>query len=155
MVDINTKIETHRLILRPYGLDDLNAHTAILGDGDVASWLSSAIPFPYNLTDGEKHIEMARANFIKGEEMNFSIIEKETNRHIGGLKLFSCHKEESEIGYWLGKEFWGKGFGFEIRTAAIMWTQKATPIRRLVAQTANKNIGSRKLLEKLKFQHFG
>ena len=54
---------------------------------------------------------------------------------------------EREVGYWLGKEFWGKG----IATRALEEFLKTIETRPLYAHVAKHNIGSRRVLEKCGF----
>jgi len=54
---------------------------------------------------------------------------------------------EREVGYWLGKEYWGKG----IATRALEEFLKAIDTRPLYAHVAKHNIGSRRVLEKCGF----
>ena len=55
---------------------------------------------------------------------------------------------EWEVGYWLGKEFWGKG----IATQALAEYLKITTTRPLIAHVARHNIGSKRVLEKNGFK---
>lgn len=54
---------------------------------------------------------------------------------------------EREVGYWIGKEFWGKG----IATKALAEFITQVKIRPLVAHVAKHNIASRRVLEKCGF----
>ena len=54
---------------------------------------------------------------------------------------------EHEVGYWLGKEYWGKG----IATRALEEFLKTIETRPLYAHVAKHNIGSRRVLEKCGF----
>ena len=54
---------------------------------------------------------------------------------------------EREVGYWVGKEFWGKG----IATKALAEFLHQVKTRPLVAHVAKHNIGSRRVLEKCGF----
>lgn len=56
-----------------------------------------------------------------------------------------------EVGYWLGKEFWGKG----IATQALAEYLKIMTIRPLYAHVAKHNAGSRRVLEKCGFTVIG
>ncbi|MCI0609246.1 MAG: GNAT family N-acetyltransferase [Anaerolineae bacterium] len=58
---------------------------------------------------------------------------------------------EREVGYWIGKEFWGKG----IATKALSEFLNHVKIRPLYAHVAKHNIGSRRVLEKCGFKMFG
>jgi len=54
---------------------------------------------------------------------------------------------EREVGYWLGKEYWGKG----IATQALAEFLKLIDTRPLYAHVAKHNVGSRRVLEKCGF----
>jgi len=54
---------------------------------------------------------------------------------------------EQEVGYWLGKEYWGKG----IATRALAEFLKDIETRPLYAHVAKHNIASRRVLEKCGF----
>jgi RimJ/RimL family protein N-acetyltransferase len=60
-----------------------------------------------------------------------------------------CWKQnyEQEVGYWLGREFWGRG----IASAALMEFLKVVTIRPLYAHVIQHNIASRRVLEKCGF----
>ncbi|MBE2184151.1 MAG: GNAT family N-acetyltransferase [Anaerolineae bacterium] len=54
-----------------------------------------------------------------------------------------------EVGYWLGKDFWGKG----IATRALGLFLDVETVRPLYAAAARHNLGSIHVLEKCGFQH--
>ena len=54
---------------------------------------------------------------------------------------------EREVGYWLGKQFWGKG----IATQALAEFLRSIETRPLYAHVAKHNIGSKRVLEKCGF----
>lgn len=58
---------------------------------------------------------------------------------------------EREVGYWLGKEYWGKG----IATRALAEYISIVKTRPLMAHVARHNIGSRRVLEKCGFVVIG
>ena len=58
---------------------------------------------------------------------------------------------EKEVGYWLGKEFWGKG----IATRALEEFLKTIETRPLYAHVAKHNLGSKRVLEKCGFMIAG
>jgi len=58
-----------------------------------------------------------------------------------------CWKEgkfEQRVGYWIGKQFWGRG----IAASALMEFLQQVKIRPLYAQVANHNPASKRVLEK-------
>ena len=58
---------------------------------------------------------------------------------------------EREVGYWLGKAYWGKG----IATQALTEYISIVKTRPLMAHVARHNIGSRRVLEKCGFKVIG
>jgi RimJ/RimL family protein N-acetyltransferase len=58
---------------------------------------------------------------------------------------------EWEVGYWIGKEYWGKG----IATKALALFLDLVKTRPLYAHVVKHNIGSRRVLEKCAFKVIG
>lgn len=58
---------------------------------------------------------------------------------------------EREVGYWLGREYWGKG----IATLALEQFLKQIKTRPLYAHVAKQNVASRRVLEKCGFKVSG
>lgn len=154
-MDRNLTIEGKRIYLRPYSQQDLEDHMAILNDWNVTKWLSNTVPYPYSKADGMEFLSQDEIDFAEGNLVRFAIMEKETDRHMGGIKIFSLQREESEIGYWLAQDFWGKGYGTELLGVIIEWIKLAGNVKTLFALTANDNKGSRRVLEKVGFVHKG
>ena len=69
------------------------------------------------------------------------------NGEIAGNIVCFTQLGEREVGYWLGKKYWGKG----IATQALEQFLKSIETRPLYAHVAKHNIGSRRVLEKCGF----
>jgi RimJ/RimL family protein N-acetyltransferase len=67
--------------------------------------------------------------------------------HVAGNIVCWEQDGEREVGYWVGKEFWGKG----IATKALTEFLNEVKIRPLVAHVAKHNVASRRVLEKCGF----
>ena len=70
---------------------------------------------------------------------------------VAGSMLSWVMEGEREVGYWLGKEYWGQG----IATQALAQYVAIVKTRPLYAHVARHNIGSRRVLEKCGFQVIG
>jgi RimJ/RimL family protein N-acetyltransferase len=68
----------------------------------------------------------------------------------GNLVVFGP-PEHREVGYWVGKEYWGKG----IATRALRAFLEQIQERPLYAHVAKHNIGSRRVVEKCGFTLWG
>jgi len=80
---------------------------------------------------------------------NESMIQKTIlfNDQVAGNVVCWEQDGEREVGYWLGKEYWGKG----IATKALAQLLDQVKTRPLVAHVAKHNIASRRVLEKCGF----
>ena len=80
---------------------------------------------------------------------NESMIQKTIlfNDQVAGNVVCWEQDGEREVGYWVGKEFWGKG----IATKALAEFLSQVKTRPLVAHVAKHNIASRRVLEKCGF----
>src|SRR5688572_15280601 len=61
------------------------------------------------------------------------------------------HDDERDVGYWIGREHWGKG----IATAALTAFLTQVHMRPLFAHVAENNLGSIRVLEKCGFANLG
>lgn len=110
MKDDYIMIETERLILRPWEESDAEALFKYASDpeiGPIAGWQPHA--------SVEDSLEIIRTVFAAPEV--YAVVLKETGEPIGscgimfteGLHSAAMNKDEAEIGYWIGKPYWGQG----------------------------------------------
>ena len=117
-------IETERLLLREFeqhDLCDLYEYASVEGVGEMAGWKHHETI--------EKTQEILN-NFIK-ENKTFAIILKENNKVIGSLGIEKYGMEHAltefdgylgrELGFVLGKNYWGKGLMPEAVSAVIRY----------------------------------
>ena len=71
--------------------------------------------------------------------------------HVAGNIVSFEQSGKREVGYWIGKEYWGKG----IATKALAAFLDHVKTRPLYAHVAKHNIGSRRILEKCGFTVVG
>ena len=108
--------ETERLILRPWQDSDAEALYEYAKDdrvGPAAGWP------PH--TSVENSREIIRKVLSKPE--TYAVVLKETGRAIGsiGLHFHSdlAKENEPELGYWIGRPFWGRGLVPEAARALL------------------------------------
>ncbi|MFI3214887.1 MAG: GNAT family N-acetyltransferase [Eubacteriales bacterium] len=112
-------LRTERLILRQWKKSDVDSLFKYAQDPDVgpiAGW-----PAHKNIEESANVI----SNVFCGSEC-YAICEKETNIAIGAVELklnghtdMTTSDNECELGYWLGKPYWGKGYMPEAVTEII------------------------------------
>lgn len=121
-------IETERLILRQWNMDDINDMVEGLNNINVTKWLARA-PFPYTEQDAIDFIQMT----IEKDLYNFAIILKSENKAIGGTQLtdVSLSNGTAGGGIWINEKYQGFGYGSEAFGARIKYAFEVLGLRRL------------------------
>jgi 8-oxo-dGTP diphosphatase len=141
-------IETSRLRLRPLRDDDLADLVILIDDWEVARWVAS-LPHPYTEADGREWIALVRRDHATGRPRRFAIASKETDRLIGGVGLDGSagdDADEPSLGYWLGRPYWGNGYGREAVAAIIDYGFRTLGLETIRAYTDPSNAASQKVL---------
>ncbi|MBN9534390.1 MAG: GNAT family N-acetyltransferase [Alphaproteobacteria bacterium] len=141
------RLETERLLLRPPEEADIPSTVVLLGDFDVAKNLAR-VPHPFTRAHAEDFLRSSIEAHAAGTAFRFSILRKAGEMHIGSIGL-SLRDGVFELGYWLGRPYWGQGFATEAarRVAGFaFYNLKAT---RIVAGRFYDNPASGRVLAKL------
>lgn len=134
-------IETARLILRNYSMEDFDAIFEILSDEETMQHY----PKPYDEEMTRQWIEWNIQNYQEYGFGIWAVILKETREFIGdcGLTIQTIDGELlPEIGYHIHKKYWKKGFGSEAAKAVRDWAFENTAYDSLYSYMKYTNIGS-------------
>jgi len=145
-------LQTERLLLRPFTYEDAeDVFTCWESDPDVAKYMFWT---SHNDIDKTKEwISFEIGQIEKDDWYRFALVLKETNVLIGtGLIYFEEEVDSWEIGYNLGKKYWGKGYTTEAMKQIISFAQEELGITEIVGRYAKENPESGKVMEKLGFQ---
>jgi 8-oxo-dGTP diphosphatase len=101
-------------------------------------------------------IAAAAADRAAGRAEQFAVIDSATGEMLGcaGLRL-AKDKKSADLGYWLGRAFWGQGFALEAARRLAEWAFAALPIARVTATVAADNDASAAVLRRLGFATAG
>ena len=141
-------LETERLSLRRPTLADAKAVARLANDRRIAE-NTRRLPHPYLQ---EHAVEFVRATAATGETV--FLIE---NNHVplGMAGISWLEPDAPELGYWLGVDHWGQGFGTEAARAVIDYFFEEFSHDTLFAGARVANPSSRNILEKCGFQWSG
>ena len=146
-------IETERLLIRPFKVEDIEPCyimnldpevSRYTGDGGVVSKEEIERRIVDNVFgDYEKHGFGRLAVELKGE-----------HKFIGftGLKYLE-DMDEVDLGYRFMKEYWGKGIATESGQACVDLGFNTLGLKKMIAMVLPENTGSIRVLEKLHFEY--
>ncbi|EQC44936.1 acetyltransferase, GNAT family [Bacteriovorax sp. BSW11_IV] len=149
------RVNTERLILNSFRIEEAKLVAKMAGDVRVVE-MTASIPYPY-----EPHMAV---DWIKGhdkqkEEHNnhiFAIRLKESLELIGCINIgFNETHDRGYVGYWVGFDFWGKGYCTEALKEIIKYGFSFENVNKIWAEHKTKNIPSGKVMEKAGMTHEG
>jgi 8-oxo-dGTP diphosphatase len=148
-------LRTTRLVLRPLVAEDAAVFHRLINDWEICRRLPDA-PFPYPARLAADWIEAAANDREHKRAEQFALVEAASGALIGvaGLRLAKGQKT-AELGYWLGRAYWGQGFALEAARRLVEWAFAALPISQMTAMVAADNDVSVALLNRLGFAQSG
>lgn len=146
------RIETPRLVLRRLDPRFAERFAVLLNDPGIAG-MTASIPHPYGLADAEAFLaSKAKARSEEGIDLQ---IEDRSGRLLGGLGVDAMARGLPEIGYWIGRAFWGKGIATEALNGFLERSPAPLNRRGLAAGHFTDNPASGRVLEKAGFLYTG
>ena len=148
-------LRTERLVLRPFRPSDAADVQLLAGAPEIADTTLS-IPHPYEDGMAEAWIAGHRDRFGKGEEVVFAVQRLEDGALIGsiGLRLRQDH-QRGELGYWIGRPYWGQGYCTEAARAVLRWAFRSMRLNRVYACHFARNPASGRVMQKLGMRREG
>jgi ribosomal-protein-alanine N-acetyltransferase len=147
---MKTILETDRLLLREFVMDDVEAFFRMVIDPDVTRYTG----------DGGKTLEEARKgleerlfqDYRKYGYGRWAAVYKPTGKVIGfaGLKYLD-DLDVVDLGYRFFKEHWGKGLATEASSAILGYGFGALRLQRIIGIADIENKASIRVLEKVGF----
>jgi RimJ/RimL family protein N-acetyltransferase len=143
------RIETHRLILRPFRMED--------AEDMFGNWTSDPEVTRFLTWPTHSSIEATRwvlsdwmPRYENGDYFNWAIEWKETGGVIGSIAVVKLdeEKESAEIGYCLGQAFWGRGIMPEALRAVMDYLFDTVGVHRIAASHDARNPKSGRVMVK-------
>ncbi len=145
-------LQTARLTLRAPARTDAARLAKLANDADVAR-MTTRIPYPYGLDDAESFLDrcggLAEGMFAieHGEEGLIGMI--------GFQQLDGPDALGPEVGYWIGRPYWGQGLATEAAGAVLKWAERDWGRRCVFSSHFADNPASASVLIKAGFLYTG
>ncbi len=145
-------LETERLVLRRFTMDDVDNLVELDSDPDVMRYINGGKPTPRDLIEDD-HLPAFLEYYERGDRYGFwAVVEKSTDAFLGWFHfrppLDSSDNDVAELGYRLHKAAWGNGYATEGSRALIDKGFRELRVNRVVAMAYEENLASRRVLEK-------
>lgn len=142
-------IETERLILRPFVMADATAM--------YENWARDPEVTKYVTWPAHSSVEITRmvladwtASYASPDSYKWAIVLKSDGKLIGNISVVHLreHVEACEIGYCMGKPWWGMGVMTEALKAVVDHLFEHVGMNRICARHDPRNIGSGRVMQK-------
>ena len=145
------RIETERLLLRPFEAGDLAGLHAILSREDVVRYL-----YPPPATEDEVRERLGRriprTRFAhSGDGLGFAAVRRDTGELIGdcSLTLVSAEHRQGEVGFVFHPDHHGRGYATEAARPLLALGFETFGLHRIVGRLEARNVASARVLERL------
>ena len=144
---IQTIIETERLLLKPFILDDAKSVQELAGNYNVAKTTSN-IPHPYKNGMAEEWIMTHSPAWEEKSSVTYAIFSKLTNNLIGAIGLVGIKGTKGGMGYWIGEPYWNQGYCTEATKAFLDFCFNTMKLESVEAEHLVSNPASGRVMEK-------
>jgi ribosomal-protein-alanine N-acetyltransferase len=141
-------VNTGRLLLRPFQPDDAPSLYQILIQPGLLKYFPD--PTPPSLERVERFIGKQLAQWQERGYALWAVQPLRTDRLAGWCgPQFLPETGETEVGYLLGREWWGQGYATETAQASLDFTFRQFPLDQIIALVHPDNKASIRVIEKL------
>ena len=145
------KLETERLLIRPFLSSDTDAYARVVADPEVMRYLG-----------GRAHCYEEAAQFVTGcvamhEELGYSrycVLLKDSQELIGFCG-FDHFNGELDFGWRYARQHWGKGYGTEAAIAVLARGVEVLNFPLIVAIAYPENRGAIRIMQKIGMEFDG
>jgi RimJ/RimL family protein N-acetyltransferase len=148
------QLETERLVLRQPRIDDAPDLLDAFADPEVVRYISSGV------TRTLAEVEVGIVEWLDRWErwgLGFCSVERKADRRVLGrvgfvrwdLETSEAGGKETELGWLLAREHWGRGYATEAATALRDWALAEKGLARLISLIRHENVQSIRVAERL------
>jgi [ribosomal protein S5]-alanine N-acetyltransferase len=148
-------LRTARLLLRPFHADDASAVQRHLSEWEVAQ-STAAVPYPYPPGAAAEWIAGLAPRHQAGEALAVAVTRRDDGVLAGAMELRTARGgHRADLGYWIGRPFWGRGYATEAAGALVRWAFDALGLHRVHASAFARNPASAAVLRRIGMRHEG
>jgi RimJ/RimL family protein N-acetyltransferase len=125
-------LTTDRLLLRPFVEDDVEPYFALMQDPDVVRYIGDRrVP---TLQETWRSVAALIGHWVLRGYGQWAIVERASDELVGRSGIINpIDWPGPEVGYMLGKRWWGRGYATEAAAAAMSWGFTTIGFDRLIS----------------------
>jgi len=145
-------LETERLLIRPWQPADRPAFTSFTEDPEVMRYVHGGLP--YSESEIDEFLARQSRQLAEHDVCMGALVEKSTDRPVGvcGIQPLGT-TGDLEIGWWLARDVWGRGYATEGGAAAMRHVLETLARPRVVAIIDPGNDPSVRVVKRLGMQY--
>lgn len=149
---MNVLLETDRLLLRPFQIEDAACFYNMNNDKEVMQFTGDV---PFEDKDATvrfimKYHDDPESQYVKYNMGRLTVVRKSDQRAMGWAGLKYHEKEQVvDLGYRLEKRSWGQGYATEAARRCLQHAFEDHQLKEVVANVHEQNIGSHKVAERV------
>ena len=149
MMEPYPDLQTARLVLREFALEDAPHVQRLVGEWEVAHTLL-IVPHPYEDRMAQEWIATHRPAYEAGERVTWAVTLREEGALVGSITLhLHPPHDNAELGYWIGKPYWGLGYATEAAKEVVRYGFEDLDLHRIHASHFGSNPASGKVMRKV------
>ncbi len=150
-----TRLETGRLVLRPFEERDVPEVQAACADPGTRTWL--LLPDPYTLDEARAYCLEYAPRALSSGGVVWAGVDRATGRLVGSFELKGTdwRVRSTEIGYWVAPWARGRGYATEAVRTIARWVLREQGFARLELRAATGNLASQRVARKAGFRREG
>jgi ribosomal-protein-alanine N-acetyltransferase len=149
-------LRTRRLVLGRFFPEDALELQRLAGDRAIADTTLS-IPHPYTMDHALAWIDTQRREAVRRRSTNFAVRVSSGASLVGSVGLRDIDPEhlQAELGFWIGREWWGSGYATEAAREVVRFGFEELGLNRIYAHHMARNPAAGEVLRRIGMQQEG
>lgn len=141
------RLETERLILRAYGPGDFEPFAAFMADEDVTRYLTGR---PMSRADAWRSLASSIGHWHLRGYGTWAVERKQDGAFMGRVGMINPEGWPGlEVGWTLGKPYWGSGYATEAARAALNFAFLTQPVDKIISCIHPENAASQSVARRV------
>jgi [ribosomal protein S5]-alanine N-acetyltransferase len=154
MNKLNSLLKSKEFILRPCSSKDEQSILKHANDKHIYKY-TLKIPHPYKLKHARQWIKHCKKLEKQKKKAEFIFAIDVDGSAVGIMSLTNLESHKAEIGYWIGKEYWGRGIVTKAVRLITKFGFNELKLKRIYANIFSNNKASARVLQKNGYKREG